>query len=171
MPTGPIRLLTHLRYWGHCFNPVSFFYCFDAADQGLEAIVAEINNTPWHERHCYVLSQAVNDTPDTWYHYRLRKAFHVSPFMDMDMDYDWRFLQPGSRLQVHMENFEQGQKLFDATLSLQRSELSGPALARALLRCPVMTLTVVFKIYWQALKLHCKGAPFYTHPAKREDKT
>ena len=133
--------------------------------------MAEINNTPWHERHCYVLNQVLNDTPDTWRHYRLHKDFHVSPFMDMNQEYDWRFLQPGPRLQVHMQNFERGQKLFDATLSLQRTELRGPALARVLLRYPVMTFNVVFRIYWQALKLHCKGAPFYTHPAKRQGHT
>ena len=167
-PTGPIRMLTHLRYWGHCFNPVSFFYCFDAPGQAVETIVAEIHNTPWHERHCYVLSETLNDTADAWRHYRLKKSFHVSPFMDMNQDYDWRFLQPGPRLQVHMQNVEQGEKLFDATLSLQRTDLTGQTLARVLTRYPVMTLSVVAKIYWQALKLHCKRAPFYPHPDKQE---
>ena len=87
-PAGPIRLLTHLRYFGHCFNPVSFFYCFDSADSGLETIVAEVNNTPWHERHCYVLTEDLNDAAEPWKHYRFSKSFHVSPFMGMEMDYD-----------------------------------------------------------------------------------
>jgi len=166
-PSGPIRMLTHLRYFGHCFNPVSLFYCFDAYDQHVETIVAEVNNTPWHERHCYVLTEALNDVTDPWRHYRFRKDFHVSPFMDMDIDYDWRFLQPGDRLQVHMQNLKKEEKLFDATLSLRRTDLAGRALARVLAQYPSMTLQIVTKIYWQALKLRLKGAVFYTHPSRR----
>jgi DUF1365 family protein len=167
VPTGPIRMLTHLRYLGHCFNPVSFFYCFDASHQRVETIVAEVHNTPWYERHCYVLTEALNDAADPWKHYRLRKDFHVSPFMNMDQQYDWRFLQPGERIQVHMQNFEEGTKLFDATLRLHRTHLTGRALARILVQYPAMTLQVVTKIYWQALKLRLKGATFYAHPSKR----
>ena len=167
-PSGPIRMLTHLRYFGHCFNPVSFFYCFDPADQHVEGIVAEVNNTPWHERHCYVLTDALNDAAEPWKHYRFRKSFHVSPFMDMGQHYDWRFLQPGAKLQVHMQNFENQEKLFDATLSLRRTDLTGPALARVLAMYPAMTLQIVLKIYWQALKLRLKGAIFYPHPSKRK---
>ena len=165
-PAGPIRLLAHLRYFGHCFNPVSFFYCFDSANSSVETIVAEVNNTPWHERNCYVLTEKLNDAAEPRKHYRFKKSFHVSPFMDMEMDYDWRFLQPGERLQVHMQNFTKKEKLFDATLSMRRTEISGRALARVLTKYPAMTLQVVTKIYWQALKLRLKGAPFYLHPSK-----
>ena len=167
-PTGPIRLLTHLRYFGHCFNPVSFYYCYD--DQGLrpETIVAEVHNTPWGERHCYVLGDQSNEGRGRWRRHRFRKAFHVSPFMDMDLDYDWRFLEPGPRLQVHMENARDGRKLFDVTLSLRRRPIGRAALTRVLVRYPLMTLKVVGAIHWQALKLWRKGAPFYTHPAKRQ---
>ena len=166
-PSGPVRMLTHLRYLGHCFNPVSFFYCFDATDKRVETIVAEVNNTPWHERNCYVLTEQLNDAADPWKHYRFKKNFHVSPFMDMDMDYDWRFLQTADRIQVHMQNFEKENKLFDATLSLRRTSLTGPALARVLIKYPAMTLQIISKIYWQALKLRLKGAHFYAHPSKR----
>jgi len=166
-PNGPIRMLTHLRYFGHCFNPVSFFYCFDTANQRVETIVAEINNTPWHERRCYILTEALNDAADPWKHYQFKKDFHVSPFMDMGLNYDWRFLQPGDKLRIHMQNYENEKKLFDATLSLRRTNLTGPALARVLARYPAMTLQVVTKIYWQALKLRLKGATFYPHPSKR----
>jgi len=165
-PEGPIRLLTHLRYFGHCFNPVSFFYCFDCTDSRLETIVAEVNNTPWHERHCYVLTEELNDASEPWKHYRFKKSFHVSPFMGMEMDYDWRFLQPGQRLQVHMQNFKNEEKLFDATLSVRRTDISGRALARVLMKYPAMTLQIVAKIYRQALKLRLKGATFYPHPSK-----
>lgn len=166
-PSGPIRMLTHLRYFGHCFNPVSFFYCFNASNEHVDTIVAEVNNTPWHERHCYVLTEALNDAAAPWKHYRFRKEFHVSPYMGMDVDYDWRFLQPAERIQIHMQNFENEEKVFDATLSLRRTDLTGRALAWILSKYPAMTLQIVTKIYWQALKLRLKGATFYPHPAKR----
>lgn len=170
-PSGPIKMLTHLRYLGHCFNPVSFFYCFDDAGHRVETIVAEVHNTPWHERHCYVLTDDLNEAADPWKRYHFKKDFHVSPFMDICVDYDWRLLQPGDRIQVHMQNFEKGSKLFDATLSLHRTDLTGRALARILVQYPAMTLQIVAKIYWQALKLRLKGATFYTHPAKRGRKS
>jgi len=167
-PTGPIRLLTHLRYFGHCFNPVSFFYCYDADGQRVETIVAEITNTPWHERHCYVLAETMNEHKHPWKHYRFPKTFHVSPFMDMNVGYDWRFLEPGERVQIHMEDWAEGGKLFDATLSLRRQPINAGGLIRVLTRYPLMTVQVVAKIHWQALRLWRKGAPFYVHPKKRQ---
>jgi hypothetical protein len=167
-PEGPVRLLTHLRYFGHCFNPVSFFYCFDREDLRVETIVAEITNTPWRERHCYVLPETENEHPGRWKRYRFPKAFHVSPFIDMNVDYDWRFSEPGERLRVHMEDYVDSDKLFDATLSLRRRPITGARLARVLVRYPLMTVQVVTKIHWQALRLWIKGAPFYAHPRKRK---
>ena len=167
-PNGPIRLLTHLRYYGHCFNPASFYYCYDPADQRVETIVVEIHNTPWGERHCYVLGPDQNEHPITnWRRHRFAKAFHVSPFIDIDIQYDWRFLVPGESLRVHMIDYEKGEKLFDASLALQRKPLSRQALTRYLLRYPVMTGKVVVLIYWQALRLLLKKTPFFTHPKKR----
>lgn len=167
-PAGPIRLLTHLRYFGHCFNPVSLFYCYDPPGQRVETIVAEITNTPWHERHCYVLPETMNEHHQAWKRYRFPKVFHVSPFIGMNVDYDWRFLEPGERLQVHMEDYAGGRKLFDATLSLRRRPITGVGLARVLARYPLMTVQVAAKIHWQALRLWRKGAPFYVHPRKRK---
>lgn len=166
-PGGPIRLLTHLRYLGHCFNPVSFYYCFDAAGERVETIVAEVNNTPWHERHCYVCDRRRDEGRPPWHRYHLRKAFHVSPFMDMDQRYDWRFHEPGPTINVHMQTFEGGAKMFDATMRLERRPITPANLARVLVRYPVMTVRVVTAIHWQALRLWRKGAPFFVHPAKR----
>jgi uncharacterized protein len=167
-PRGPIRLLTHLRYLGHCFNPVSFYYCFDESSGQLETIVAEVNNTPWGEQHCYVLPRAEARVRGPNQEFELDKEFHVSPFLPMETRYHWRFSEPGARLAVHLGNQEQGRRAFDATLNLERREIGGAALASALLRFPMMTARVVALIYWQALKLKLKGAIFHTHPAKRE---
>lgn len=168
-PRGPIRLLTHLRYFGYCFNPVSFYFCYDPTDSHVETIVAEITNTPWNEKHCYVLSERSNTGSETKKHYLFGKDFHVSPFMNMDMDYDWRFCEPGRQLTIHMENQNASGKLFDATLRLQRQEISGLTLTWALTKYPFMTSKVIAAIYFQALRLKLKKAPFYTHPAKRPD--
>ncbi|MCS6924286.1 MAG: DUF1365 domain-containing protein [Candidatus Binatia bacterium] len=164
-PAGPIRLLTHLRYFGYCFNPVSFYFCYDASDSRVETIVAEVTNTPWGERYCYVLPEARNEAGGHKKRYRFGKAFHVSPFMGMDVEYDWRFSTPGQRLVIHMENHQGGSKFFDATMVLTRREISGPALTWCLVRYPFMTGRVIAAIYLQAGRLWLKRTPFYPHPA------
>lgn len=166
-PQGPIRLLTHLRYFGYCFNPVSFYFCYDRADRCLDTIVAEITNTPWREQYCYVLDEALNEAQGNKKRYRFGKAFHVSPFMDMAVDYDWRFCTPGQRLVIHMDNLKTGSKFFDATMILTRREITRPALALALTRYPFMTAQVIAAIYFQALRLWWKRTPFYHHPAEK----
>ena len=166
-PTGPIRLLTHLRYFGHCFNPVSFYYCYDRSGKHVQTIVAEVHNTPWGEEHCYVLAESANQHPtEGWKQFRFPKSFHVSPFMDMDIDYDWRFHEPDAHIRVHFNSYHGEHKLFDATLSLDRRSIDRKNLSRVLLTYPPMTLKVVSMIYWQALRLTRKGAPFYPHPAQ-----
>jgi DUF1365 family protein len=167
-PQGPIRLLTHLRYFGYCFNPVSFYFCYDRADTHVETIVAEVTNTPWGEQYCYVLDDALNEAHGRKKRYRFSKTFHVSPFMDMAVDYDWRFCEPGPRLTIHMDNLTAGNKFFDATMTLTRREITGPALARTLTRYPFMTGKVIAAIYLQALRLWLKKVPFYPHPAQQQ---
>jgi len=167
-PAGPIRLLTHLRYFGYCFNPASFYYCYDASDMRVETIVVEIHNTPWGERHCYVFGDNQNEHPvDHWRRYRFNKIFHVSPFIDMDVQYDWRFRVPGDIIRVHMIDIEKDKKLFDASLMLKRQPISHKELTRVLLKYPLMTMKVTTMIHFQALRLLLKNTPFFTHPKKR----
>ena len=168
-PAGPIRLLTHLRYFGYVFNPVSFYFCYDRSDEHVDVIVAEITNTPWGERHCYVLGPEDNRARGRRKHYRLDKVFHISPFIDMDVAYDWRFTEPSSQLVIHMENLREGKPFFDATMKLERREISHAALARVLVQYPMMTAKVITAIHWQALKLWAKGVPFYVHPKNRKE--
>ncbi|MBL8861909.1 MAG: DUF1365 domain-containing protein [Planctomycetes bacterium] len=164
-PAGPVRLLTHPRYLGYGFNPVSFYYCHGAPGEPLEAIVAEVSNTPWRERHPYVLDlrSADRSTPGSL-RWRFRKAFHVSPFMPMELDYDWRFTVPGESIVAHMENLDGAERVFDATLTLQRREISALSLASVLARRPFMTAQVIAAIHWQAARLWLKRTPFHEHP-------
>jgi DUF1365 family protein len=165
-PAGPIRLLTHLRYLGYCFNPISVYYCFGEDGKGLEAIVAEVHNTPWGEEYVRALDARGGPDGDGWHSYPVDKEFHVSPFMPMDIVYRWRFSPPGKRLAARIENFRGGERIFEAGLDLERRPLTGGNLARALLRWPFMTGMVIWGIYWQALRLKLKGVPYHPHPGE-----
>ncbi len=165
-PRGPIRLLTHLRYFGFCFNPVSFYYCYSEDGATLQNILAEITNTPWRERHCYLLSVDQAQTHGSALGWQFDKAFHVSPFVPMRRTYDWRFQPPGEELRVHMDVLDDAGPELDTTLVLRRRELDSGSLARCLLSYPFMTLHVVFAIHWQALLIWCRRNPVYDHPSK-----
>jgi DUF1365 family protein len=166
-PEGPIRLLTHLSYFGYCFNPISVYYCFDRDDSRLETIVAEVNNTPWGERHCYVLSGDMNLGDERNRRFRTGKELHVSPFMEMNVTYDWLLTEPSDSLVVRINNSGDRKRFFNATLILKRQEISGSSLARMLVEFPFMTFKVIWGIHWQALRLWLKGCPVKTHPAKQ----
>jgi uncharacterized protein len=160
-PDGPIRLLTQLRACGHCFNPVSFYYCFDFSGQRLEHVLAEVTNTPWGERHAYVLS--AGEALGTLVGSSL-KELHVSPFMGMDHTYSWRVTAPSHRLEVHIESHRAGSLAFDATLALRRRELTPASLARITARYPFATMRVLALIYGHALRLKLRGVPVHRHP-------
>jgi DUF1365 family protein len=167
-PTGPVRLLTGLRYLGHTFNPVSFYYCFDPEGQRVEAVVAEVENIPWGERHAYVLERG--DREGTVLTEEMEKNHHVSPLMGMEQTYSFRAGTPGERLQIHIESRPEDSdaKTFDATLSLRRRELSRPLMLGLLARYPANSLQTVAKIYAQAARLKLKGARYYPHPEGAE---
>ncbi len=167
-PAGPIRLLTNLSYFGYCFNPVSFYYCFADDGSTLETIVAEVNNTPWGERDTYVLPAAQNIGKNNTWRFQPDKKMHVSPFIPMDIDYDWRFTVPSDRTSVHMANSRNGTSFFNATMTMRRSEISGASLAGVLIRFPFMTFKVIAAIYWQALRLWLKRVPLFGLPDKKK---
>lgn len=164
-PAGPVRMLAHLRYLGHCFNPVVFYWCFAPGVERVEAVVAEVTNTPWGERHAYVAAGGGNAEPVL--ESRHEKALHVSPFMQMEVEHRWRIATPGERLAVTIEDHDaDGRLVFDAHLALRRRPITRAALTRVLVRHPAMTLRVLSGIYAQALRLRLKGAPWHAHPTE-----
>jgi DUF1365 family protein len=164
-PAGPIRLLTHLRYFGFVFNPVSLYYCFDPGGRRLEGVVAEVTNTPWRERHAYVLETG-DEADAPLYRLENRKDFHVSPFLGMDATYRWLLRAPDERLDLQIESRGRMGRLFEASLQLRRREIDAFSLARCLAVYPWMTLQVVAGIYWQATRLRSKNAHWHPHPLR-----
>lgn len=159
-PQGPIRILTQLRMWGFCFNPVTLYYCFEPGAEHPSTILAQVNNTPWNERHCYVIP-CHRQTGKSRVNFA--KRFHVSPFNPMEMGYRWVSTAPGERLLVHMENWREERCHMDATLSLERREWSAARLQKTLWRQPWLAAKIPAAIYWQALKLWVKRVPVHPH--------
>ena len=159
---GPIKLLTQLRYYGFAMNPVSFYYCYDATGKNVEVVVAEVNNTPWGEQHCYVLPWNAHDSDRT--RLRIEKEFHVSPFLPMQMQYAWEIEKPCESFRLKIENYQDGELKFDAILAMKRQSITTRNLTSSLVRYPWMSMKTFGGIYWQALKLWWKGATYFSHP-------
>jgi hypothetical protein len=167
-PSGPVRMLTQIRYFGFCFNPVTFYYCFDAKGEKLEYIATEITNTPWNERMPHAFKFEGRD-------FEFKKNFHVSPFFKMDFLYRWKFNEPTpvdlkSAIRVQMENLEikadesPGDRVFLANLVLKPKPLTPISVSVTVLAFPLLTVKAFLGIYWQALLIFLKGVPFVPHP-------
>lgn len=161
-PTGKIYLLSQLSCLGYCFNPISIYFIFDKDEQNLEYLILEVTNTPWGERHNYVLKHSAKQKNEI-YSYEFQKELHVSPFMSMNYTYQLNLKLSEQKIIVHMENYCEGKKDFDATLTLKAQDNSSTS--KVFWRSPLITYKVAFAIYWQALKLWVKGVPFHAHPS------
>ncbi|MCC4831270.1 DUF1365 domain-containing protein [Shewanella sp. 1_MG-2023] len=144
-----------VRHFGFYFSPVNFYFCYQ--DKQPIYMLAEVSNTPWDQRHCYLVNLEQTETTD--------KVFHVSPFMDLDMHYQWQVVAPSKRLNVTIQNRDDANnKLFDASLQLRRKSFNASNIRNMLIGFPVMTLKIMWGIYWQAMKLFVKRIPFIAHP-------
>jgi DUF1365 family protein len=158
-----------LRFLGFCFNPVSFYFCYPEGTEWPRYILAEINNTPWNERFCYVLDTGESPVQTDKWVFEFDKAFHVSPFMPMAQHYRWQFSLHEPNLTIHMQLQQDNESCFDATLQLKAQPMTRSGMRNLPLRYPFLTLSVVLSIYWQALRLWLKGIPFYGHPDKQPE--
>jgi DUF1365 family protein len=161
-PDGPIRLLAHPRYLGVGFNPVSFLFCHRTSGK-LDSVIAEVTNTPWGERHAYVLDPDGASSVDGTLRGEVEKELHVSPYMAMDQRYEWWTTVPGDHLRLGLRNREGADVVFEATLGLRRRELDRRLMTRLLLTYPPMTIATLARIYLQALRLRIKGVPLFAH--------
>lgn len=160
-PNGSVKMLAQFRYFGYVKNPLCTFFCFDSDSETPVAIVAEVHNTPWGERHAYALD--VRDQPSVNQAVAFEKQFHVSPFNPIDMQYRWRSTAPNDSVSIHLENWRQGEQVMDATIALSKEPFTARNLLTKVIAFPVVTVKIISAIYWQALKLWVKRAPFYPY--------
>jgi hypothetical protein len=165
-----ILLLTGCRLFGYVFNPVAFYFCYERAGDepgtdALRAVVAEVNNT-FGERRLYVLRESVSGAAARQVRrYSARKTLHVSPFVSMDADYDFRIRPPEDEVSVTILEREGGAPVLDARIVGRRVPLSDAALLGVALRSPFLAVKVIAAIHWEALRLWLKRVPFHRHSA------
>lgn len=157
---GRTLFIGQMRCFGLYFSPINCYYCYDHHDQ-LSYLVAEVSNTPWNERQYYLID--LQGKPHS------EKTFHVSPFMDLDMRYQWQISAPEEVLKLTIETLQHQdpqRKLFTAGIVMQRLPFTNKQLRKNLLAIPMMTAKTLCGIYWQALKLYLKGVPYIAHSKK-----
>ena len=153
-PTGPVHLLAQLRTFGWLFNPLAVYYCWTPDGRALDAIVLEVTNTPWGQRHWYVLDAQSNMTTTT-----TAKAMHVSPFLPMDVDYRITWTVPDAELNLRIEVERDHTPVFDAELALRRTTIDRRRAVTVLARYPMLPLRVSAGIYAKAARLFAAGFP------------
>lgn len=159
---GRIRLFCYPRILGFVFNPLSVWYCEDKQGR-LVAILCEVRNT-FGERHCYLLRDPDGGTLDLTTAHHHPKRFHVSPFLPVSGDYEFRFNEPAQQLDVSIVWLDQGNRAMIATQRMTQVPIGDWPLLKTFFALPLMTLKVVAAIHWQALKIWVKGARFYKKP-------
>ena len=150
-----VCVLAQLRCFGIYFSPVNFFFLYE--NNIPKYLIAEVSNTPWNNTHSYLID--LLDPVAT------EKVFHVSPFMDFDMEYKWQVKVPTSNTKITIENWRE-QRLFMAVFEAQRYDINTKKLTAIFLRWPIVTLSIVRAIYWQALKLYIKGIRYVPYQTK-----
>ena len=158
---GKIFLLTTIRFFGYSFNPVSFYYCFDETEK-IQAIVTHITNTPWKEKYAYVHDCRNNSSMSKTF--KFEKNFHISPFMPMDINYNWVFTSPKDFLYISMDNLLKNKLIFNATLKMTKRAWSAYTLNKILFLSIPMSIKAIILIYFNALILFIKKVKFYPHP-------
>jgi DUF1365 family protein len=162
-PSGPVRMLAQLRCFGMAFNPVTLYYCFAPTGEGerVHSVLAEVTNTPWRERHAYALGPLEGTRV---LRTSTAKALHVSPFMPMDQTYEITLTPPAETLSVHIDCRRESASDFDATLGLNRRELTAASLSQLIRSDPFGPARALRRIYLQGLALGRAGVPVHPHP-------
>ena len=160
--TGRVLLVTLPRVLGYIFNPVSFYFCF-GSDGSPFAAVAEVGNT-FGEIKPYLLPVP---SADGVFRLRVPKHFYVSPFSELDLEFDFKLRVPGEQLEVHIDDRKGDQVVLLSSLVGKRVPLSTASLAWLTLKYPLVTLKVIVSIHWQAFLLWTRRLPFHYKAANK----